>query len=82
MYVLYVTQFCLCPGSKNPYITLKIAEIRTDNLGQVSACSVPQNFLFHHEVCQRDVQSQPGFSPSDCQHTGQGVAFSFQQPVS
>lgn len=38
----YATQFCLYPGSKNPDITLKIAEIRTDSLGKVSACSVPQ----------------------------------------
>lgn len=41
----YVTQFYLYPGSKNPDITLKIAEIRTDNLGKVSACSVSQNSL-------------------------------------
>ena len=61
MYVLYVTQFCLCPGSKNPDITLKIAEIRTDNLGKVSACSVPQNFLFYHRDSQRDVQTSTWF---------------------
>lgn len=37
LHVLYITEFVLFAGSKNPDITLKIAEIKIDNLGKVSA---------------------------------------------
>lgn len=87
--ICYVMLFYSFSGSKNPDITLKIAEIRTDSVGKVSAPTKHPNICNDTPVLPQWTKPWYGlfcsqlsvFSLSDRQHTGKGAACSLHRPV-